>query len=101
MDNLGNFIINFIIDLFDFIFSHTIAPILTFISSGIPNFSSGVDAISDVFDLIFSNIGWLFDFTGLSDFTIDLIIGYLIFKISALIFEKPIKLFFKYWETLI
>lgn len=101
MENLGFFIINLLVNIMDFFFTIAISPILTFIANGIPDFDNAVASFRLLVDLIFMHMGWLLDFTGLSDFTINLIVGYLIFKISALLFEKPIKLFFKYWETLI
>lgn len=101
MENLGNFIINLIINYFDFIFSLSFEPLLSFISDNIPPILQGSNAIIDVFNLVFQYIGWILDFSGLSDLALDFIFLYLIFKVNALIIEKPIKLFLKYWETLI
>lgn len=77
-----------------------LAPIDAVITSSLPEISSGIDAIGDMFSIVNNGVAFALDMSGLSDTAITLIIAYFVFVLTVPLTFSSVKLALKWYNSL-
>lgn len=89
-------IFNLIIGLVDTILS----PINSVIESALPQLSSAISSIGQMFAVVNQSVAFVIDMSGLSDSAIDLIIAYYVFILTIPLAFSSVKLALKWYNNL-
>lgn len=76
------------------------APIDAYINSNIPSLSSGINAVNQFLNYATQFSGWAVDSMFLESFTIDLLLAYITFKLTAPLVFNAIKIAVKWYNSL-
>lgn len=93
-------IINGVIKLIMSLVGVLTAPIDLIIKNALPDLSNALSSFGSLLDIITGSIGWVIDFTGISNTAISLIITYYTFKLTTPILFNSIKSAIKWYKTL-
>lgn len=77
-----------------------LAPIDAVIASSLPEISSGIDAIGEMFSIVNNGVAFALDMSGLSDTAITLIISYFVFVLTVPLTFSSVKLALKWYNSL-
>lgn len=77
-----------------------LAPIDALISTLLPDLSSALDYVANLFSYVNGVIGYAIDASGLSDVSIALIVSYYVFVIGGTFSVSVVKLALKWYEKL-
>lgn len=95
-----NAILKGIISLIVGLVSLILAPIDNLIASALPDLATGLNAISQMLNVVQSGLAWAVSATGLSSLALSLIVMYFLFKLTAPLLFYMIKLALAWYNKL-
>lgn len=95
-------LVNGLFDFFIAIFTIITTPLQNVINDNIPSLNDFASNIGSFFALINSDwIPWIKDLMFIPQWTFDLLIGFLLFKLISSLAVNVVKLVLKYWAVLV